>query len=123
MSLIINPGSGDASAYTEDPPTLANAWAAMGAFARDVQEAHGVTVEQILIGADGEGGRWPFSMWMADGREIEVDMPGLPIERVRWVGGEDQNIWDFPRLYVDGSSWVWKFAVNQCQRFDDEDDE
>lgn len=46
------------------------------------------------------------------GYACSVDMPGISLEAVRYVGAKDQNIWHFPRLYVDGSSWVWKFAVN-----------
>jgi hypothetical protein len=30
---------------------------------------------------------------------------------LRFTGAADQNIWDFPRLYVNGSSWVWIYAV------------
>lgn len=42
----------------------------------------------------------------------EVLMPGLPLEEVRWLRLPEQNIWDFPRLYIDGSSWVWYYAIN-----------
>lgn len=45
-------------------------------------------------------------------RDMEVQMPGRSLESVRYLGEEDQNIWDFPRLHVDGGSWVWEFAVN-----------
>jgi hypothetical protein len=44
-------------------------------------------------------------------RVCNVAMPGLPLERVRFLGLQDQDIWRFPRLYVDGGSWVWKYAV------------
>lgn len=59
-------------------------------------------------------GRFRFVLVRGE-RRCEIDMPGLPIDRVRYVGGEGQDIWDFPRLYVDGSSWVWKFAVNRAR--------
>jgi hypothetical protein len=45
---------------------------------------------------------------------------------VRYLGIPGQNIWDFPRLFVDGSSWVWKFAIAvTVERFTrrNEDDE
>lgn len=42
---------------------------------------------------------------------IEVEMPGLPLENVRYMSEEKQNPFDFPRLYVDGSSWLWKFGL------------
>lgn len=40
----------------------------------------------------------------------EVQMPGWELERVRYLGLDSQNIWHFPRLYVDGGSWMWEFA-------------
>jgi hypothetical protein len=47
-------------------------------------------------------------------------MPGLPVEQVRYMGESGQNIWDFPRLYVDDSSWIWEFALSSCEPDDDE---
>ena len=41
--------------------------------------------------------------------ETEVSMPGLSLSRVRYVRGE--SAWSFPRLYVDGNSWLWEFAI------------
>ena len=46
------------------------------------------------------------------GRKIEVQMPGLPLEQVRFLGEKGQSILPFPRLYVNGSSWQWKFAAD-----------
>lgn len=43
--------------------------------------------------------------------QIEVEMPGLPLDKVRYVKGDKRSILDFPRLYVDGSSWIWYIAV------------
>lgn len=45
----------------------------------------------------------------------EVQMPGIPLPRVRYMGAP-QNIWHFPRLYVSGSSWVWLYAINSVRR-------
>lgn len=50
-------------------------------------------------------------------------MPGIALENVRYVGADDQNIWDFPRLYVEGSSWVWEFGVRVATRMLDGRDE
>lgn len=36
-------------------------------------------------------------------------MPGWPLGQVRWQ--PDADAWQFPRLYVDGGSWLWGFAV------------
>lgn len=57
-----------------------------------------------------ENGRYPFTLWTTSGK-CEIDMPGIPLEDVRWIDAEGQNIWHYPRLYVDGSSFVWKYAV------------
>ena len=59
---------------------------------------------------DYKNGRYAFLLWN-DRTCHEIQMPGLPLERVRFMKDEAQNIWDFPRLYVDGSSWVWFYAI------------
>lgn len=41
----------------------------------------------------------------------EVEMPGLPLEKVRYMRTEGQNILEFPRLYVDGGSWIWNCSL------------
>jgi len=38
---------------------------------------------------------------------INVEMPGCELERVR-----DSKPFYSPRLYVDGSSWLWGFALS-----------
>ena len=107
-SIIVNPGSGSVGGADEE-----NARANMRALAEEVAQRYGADVE---VGAPkGERkGRWVFPLTVSRGgasRTHEVEMPGLPLERVRWRSPEDGSIWDFPRLYVDGSSWIWKFAV------------
>lgn len=113
--LIINPGSGPVHGATED-----NAKTNLEAMARDPSERG--QDASVVVGAllDQEDGRWTGAL-LVDGRMHEVDMPGLPLEEVRYLGEEDQNIWDFPRMYVDGSSWVWKYALGMFRA--DEDDE
>ena len=54
--------------------------------------------------------------------EVEVQMPGWPLERVRYMQAEDQNIWDFPRLYVGGCSWVWCYGLIDKYYFIDEEE-
>lgn len=63
-----------------------------------------------------QDGRYAFTVEL-DGQGAEVQMPGVPLADVRYKGREfGQNIWDFPRLYVEGSSWVWTFAVGSLHR-------
>jgi hypothetical protein len=64
------------------------------------------------VSEEDEGGRFHFTLWnKSKGKQFSILMPGYPLEEVRYIGAEDQNIWDFPRLYVDGSSWIWQFAL------------
>lgn len=58
-------------------------------------------------------GRFGFRVVYAD-QSWDIEMPGLPLERVRFQPGLDP--WQFPRLYVDGSSWLWEFAVSIMKR-------
>lgn len=60
-----------------------------------------------------EDGRFAFRLSYQD-KICDVDMPGLELSRVRYMS-EEQDIWDFPRLYIDGSSWVWLFAINHAK--------
>lgn len=118
MVIVINPGSGPVGGAAEEHAVIN-----IGAFADDLR-ARGLGVDTFTRRAQddyGEG-RYAFELVMADGRTIEIQMPGLPAERVRYVDSERQNIWDFPRLYVDGSSWVWKFALGVCEPDDEEND-
>jgi len=66
------------------------------------------------IGQRKADGRWPFII-KANGRELLVEMPGLPLESVRYMRRPEQNIWHYPRLYVDGSSWAWFYGMEAAQ--------
>lgn len=111
MSIIINPGTGPVADATE-----ANAAVNITVFGDDLRAA-GLDVHGCnrLRDDDYGDGRYAFEVAMADGRTIEIQMPGLPVERVRFMGEDGQNIWHFPRLYVDGSSMVWEFALSACE--------
>lgn len=110
--VMINPGSGPV-----EGSTLERAYQNMEALLRDAGAASAKWRRDPT--RDVEGGRWPFLVTCPPNEdnpkewECLIDMPGIPLEEVRYVDGPDQNIWHFPRLYVDGSSWVWKFAVSQ----------
>lgn len=113
MTLIINPGSGPVRGAGEG-----EARAAMEAFVADLGEGWETT--PIAVGPEKEG-RWPFEV-VHSGHRHEVEMPGLPVDRVRYTNEDGQNIWDFPRLYVDGSSWVWRYALDVLLDCDEEAD-
>lgn len=63
---------------------------------------------------DGDG-RYTYEVRLGD-RVCEIAMPGLALGEVRFMGEPGQDIWDFPRLYVNGSSWVWRYAINSVRR-------
>lgn len=88
----------------------------MTAFVDDLVAAHGCARPTVSRSADEDygDGRYCFLLHFDNGTAREVQMPGVALDRVRFVGADSQNIWDFPRLYIDGSSWVWKYAVNVC---------
>ena len=101
---IFNPGSG-----AVDGATLENATENMKQFIDD-SEVKGATFHKAIYEPDYGDGRCSFDVvWK--GRVINIQMPGLPLDQVRFMDSDTQNIWDFPRLYVDHSSWVWKYAI------------
>lgn len=60
-----------------------------------------------------ENGRYQFVLKspLLHKLSYEVEMPSLPIDQIRFMNEEEQNIWHFPRLYVNGSSWIWKYGL------------
>lgn len=102
-TYIINPGTGPVG----------------GALERDADENISVFIAELGLDApaiqskrDRKGDdRGRFSYRLSRGiRECYVDMPGRPLEEVR----PDDAIGY--RLYIDGNSWFWKFALRWAMR-------
>jgi hypothetical protein len=55
-----------------------------------------------------------YGVKVAAGYVIQVQMPGVPLDLVRFTGESGQNMTDFRQLCIDGSWWYWKYAVNRC---------
>lgn len=112
MTIFINPGTGsvlgaDEHAATENIKALVKDIGIPGVkWKRKIKRDYGC-------------GRFCFVL-KSGSKKHEVQMPGIHLDRVRFVGSEGQNIWDFPRLYIDGMSWVWKYAL-QCMFQNDEE--
>jgi hypothetical protein len=105
--VLINPGSGPVK---RGPASVARR--NIGAFCRDLAlPKPSITIR--ALGADNDG-RYDFQLTRGI-RKTVVSMPALALDRVRYYAGA--NPWNFPRLYVDGSSWLWEFAVN-CAKDD-----
>lgn len=111
MKVIINPGTGPVTNASEEHATenikhfLTDIGIPNVSWVRTPNKDYGES-------------RYAFLIWK-DRQCHEVQMPGLPLERVRFMENEGQNVWDFPRLYVDGGSWIWCIAIGLV--FSDED--
>lgn len=114
MVVFINPGSGPVA-----DASLDNAKAAMDQFVTDLRERGHDVGDWALVSESDDEGRWQFTV-VVDEVKRRIDMPGIPVDNVRYMQEPDQNIWHFPRLYVDGSSWVWCFALDVCKRKEEE---
>ncbi len=111
--FIVNPGTGPVNGATQE-----NAYDNMVRLMGDLIE-RGIEVQRfdrVPEREDGDG-RFCYDVFVLD-RVVDVEMPGLPLDKVRYMGEEDQDIWDFPRLYVDGSSWVWQYALSSFEEQD-----
>lgn len=107
--VFINPGTGPAdNAYEDD------ARHNMDAFMVDLG-IKGIRVRRHAR-ADYGAGRFAYRLYY-QGRKVEIQMPGWELARVRFTGADEQNVWDFPRLYVNDDSWLWRYALN-CAKAD-----
>lgn len=101
--LLINPGSGHV-----DGATQKHAQSNMQEFLAALGLGEGVQAEAQGPSCDWEGnedGRWTFTVSLGE-RSCEVDMPGE-----EGISNDQRPIIFTPRLYVDGSSWHWEFAL------------
>lgn len=113
--VIASPGAGPVRGGTFE-----DAEQNMAAFCRDLEEPPERVDFDPVPGPffydfvkDCGDGRFQF-MLQANGREAEIDMPGLATQFVRYLKEPDQGVWYFPRLYVNGSSWVWLYALHSA---------
>ena len=114
MQVIVNPGTGPLADATE-----LNAATNIVTFLLDIG------LDDVWASRDPDAdwgeGRFAFKLIDHRGHECEIQMPGWPLDAVRYHG-HGQNIWSFPRLYIDGSSFVWKLAVDLARlRFSGDD--
>lgn len=59
---------------------------------------------------DEEEGLFPYKIKVGR-RSVRIDIPGWDWKRLRYMG-KPQCCGDFPRLYVDGSSYWWIYALS-----------
>lgn len=111
FGILLNPGTGEVPEATEE-----HAAANMSHLLTDClnKKLKFVRAAQDDMGA----GRFAFLVYCPWTRYHLVQMPGLPLNKVRFTNEEGQNVWHFPRLYIDGNSWLWKFVVDELNKPD-----
>lgn len=104
MEIFINNGSGKVKEGTWE-----QAYINIKQFTKDCEIAMHIKSSEF---EPNEDGRYLFVLSADEYNYVtEIEMPALPLENVRFMKEEGQNILDFPRLYVDGSSWVWLYGI------------
>lgn len=119
MSVIINPGTGPVW-----PATRENAEACVRQFIVDLK-LPGVTYENVVMADelhDDFDGRFAFDLHRGD-RKCEIAIPGLPVEEVRYTDPKTENSLAYPRMYVEGNSWLWLYALGQAGDYLGDDNE
>ncbi len=121
--LILSPGTADIPDTTEE-----DARKNIKVFVSDLAEK-GVKVKSTHRRPHLDGfyfGRYAFLLFLKEPqpqvnsfepglrKKILIHMPGVPLEKVRFMDTPDQDVLEFPRLYVDGSSWLWLYALHVC---------
>ncbi len=93
---------------------LRAAEAAMEVFCQDLRRA-GTLVPGYSRdpGGDDSDGRFGFTILLGGNTIRQIQMPGLTLQQVRYLG-PPQHVGDYARLYVNGASWLWLFAVDAC---------
>ena len=114
MMVFINPGTGVLPGATKD-----QAVQNMMAFTAEASKLYERPVEFAYLDKDDGQGRWSFEVTLlvnGEPQTHEVDMPGLPLAQVK------ARALTQPRLYVDGSSWYWPFALGMVEPRGDDDE-
>lgn len=102
--VIINPGTGPCNGAFQ-PCAEEN----LQQFIKDLKLSEpDVTVKPYKKLRPDDRGYFDFTLVRGQ-RECEISMPGIPLAEVRYYKGGG-SAWNFQRLYVDGSSWLWEFA-------------
>lgn len=87
----------------------------MDAFCTDLREAGIIATTITRTEAADDAGRFGYQLGTGDARTLDVLMPGVATDQVRYTGNDGQNIWDFHLLYVDGTMRIWSSALKACE--------
>lgn len=110
MMIEINPGSSDVDVDCSEEQAVIN----MTEFVKEVGDADFCRSNP----RNDSGGRYCFQVRTFDGaRSVFVEMPGCELVEVRDFFRRSPSGKPGPRLYVDGSSWWWKWAVSVARSY------
>jgi len=113
-TAVVNHGSEPIS-----EASLCLAEVAVDRFAQQAAQVHGMRLRgRCRLPEADRHGRFGFVLtfaWAA-GQEIdhEIAMPGVSLDLVEYRAQDRTSCWDFYRLYLNGGSWLWEFAINLC---------
>lgn len=94
---------------TTGPVVHGTPMAALESIVALFQEA-GVRIVRIAYRGIESDGRHAFAITTPANRGIVISMPGLDPATLR-----SDDILRTPRIYVDGNSWLWRYAVSQVR--------
>lgn len=103
MKVYINPGSGPVEGAVSEENAIEN-------IKHYITDLDVEDVKWLRMPEADDDGRYGFLLYKNE-RCHQIDMPGLPMNKVRFMREPDQDPWQFPRLYVDGASWLWCFGM------------
>lgn len=106
IQIAINPGSGPIKCGTRE-----HSKENIRQLIKDLHDKKGLKRLKFRFKEECDDGRHTYFLYKGKKR-VEIDMPALPLNEVRWMDSSSGNIWHFPRLYVAGSSWIWAIALN-----------
>ena len=113
VTIHVNPGTGPVSEINEEYAEIY----AIQNIEQLLKEVHLGDIKSLRDpSADYGDGRFAYQL-IYNQRVVEVQMPGLPLEKVRFLDKKGENVFEFPRLYVNGSSWLWKYAVSSVKDY------
>ncbi len=98
IKIIVNPGTEPVKNHSKE-----NAEIAAGYFLEDL------AIDGFEYEATGEvsGDGWYKFVFQKDNFKVDVSFPGSDPEITR-----KGKSWVSPRIYVNGSSWLWGFGLN-----------
>lgn len=97
--ILINPGSGPCAGATKK-----TAYDNLERFIEELDIDGARWASDPDPSVESDDGRFAFVLANNE-RQVSVLMPGIPLESDDWT-----------RLYVDGSSWTWMFALSSAKR-------